>query len=256
MKTLPTWALFISLGWIDLAEAQYVLILNNGRQITVQSYREETGMIKFQSYGGEIGISKDQVKAIRRSSESASGGLALPSTPPAPGQIPEPTSIRSSSDERPEPALTPDEERAKEEKEYEQKLLDVNERLKAARDNYSQTIRGTTSLDPTLLTTEEQMKARQDDIISRALDAQYRPSDPAGTRLLTPSPFTTLAPSTVYTQPPPEATPRFGTALPQYTPRQKELSEMRSQTLELEREKDKLIEEMNKKNFLSGKLLE
>jgi hypothetical protein len=41
----------------------------------------------------------------------------------------------------------------------------VNERLKAARDSYSQTIRGTTSSDPSLLTTEAQMKARQDDII-------------------------------------------------------------------------------------------
>ena len=256
MKTLPIWALLISLSWIGQAEAQYVLILNNGRQITVQSYREDAGMIKFQGFGGEIGIGKDQVKAIRKSSESASVGLAIPTTTPAPSQTSEPTSIPSSIGEMPDRALTPDEERAKEEKEYQQKYLEVNERLKAARDNYSQTIRGTTSSDPTLLTTEAQMKARQDDIISRALDAQYKPSDPAGTRLVTPSPFSTLPSATVDSQPPAAATPRYSTTLPQYTPRQKELSDLRSQTIELEKERDRLIEEMNKKNFSSGKLSE
>ena len=40
-------------------------MLKNGRQITVQSYREEGSMIKFTGLGGEIGISKDQVQTIR-----------------------------------------------------------------------------------------------------------------------------------------------------------------------------------------------
>jgi hypothetical protein len=165
MQTTPVLALFIALCWIGECEAQYVLILNNGRQITVQSYREDAGMIKFQGFGGEIGISKGQVKAIHKSGETAERGLTIPVSSPESSITAESSSPSSLTDTRPERALSPDEERAKEEKEYEEKLLSVNERLKAARDSYSQTIRGTTSSDPSLLTTEAQMKARQDDII-------------------------------------------------------------------------------------------
>ena len=248
MQTTPVLALFITLYWIGQCEAQYDLILNNGRQITVQSYREDAGMIKFNGFGGEISIGKGHVKAIRKSGEGAPKGFTSPtlessntteSNPPPPP-----------SEERTEPTPPPEGE-----KEYQQKLLDVNERLKAARDNYSQAIRGTTSSEPSLLTTEAQLKAREDDIISRALDARYKPSTPATTRLVTPSPFSTLPPATVDIQPPPEASPRYGTALPQYTPRQKELSALRSQILDLEMQKERLIEEMNRKSFDSGKLL-
>jgi hypothetical protein len=257
IKTNATLALLIALFWFSQSEAQYVLILNNGRQISVQVYREESGMIKFHGFGGEIGISKSQVKAIRKSAETAGGGLTIPTSMPEPvitADSSSPPPLPSAT--RPEPPLAPEEQRAKEEQDYQQKLIDVNERLKAARDSYSETIRGTTSSDPSLLTTEAQMKARQDDIVSRALDAQYKPSDPAGTRLVTPSPFSTLPPTIVDTRPPPEATPRYDTTLPQYTPRQKELSELRSQTIDLEKERDRLIDEMNKKNFGSGKLFE
>lgn len=256
MQTTPILALFIALCWIGQCEAQYVLILNNGRQITVQSYREDAGMIKFHGFGGEIGISKGQVKAIRKAGEGAANGFTIPGPTLESSNTAESSPPPSPSEERAEPTLTPEEERAKEEKDYQQKLLDVNERLKAARDKYSQTIRGTTSSDPSLLTTEAQMKARQDDIISRALDAQYKPSDPAATRLVTPSPFSTLPSAIVDTQAAPEASPRYGTVLPQYTPRQKELSALRSQTLDLEMQRERLIEEMNRKNFGSGKLVE
>jgi hypothetical protein len=46
--------------------AEYVLVLKSGGQLTVQSYREEGSMIKFQGFGGEIGLSKDQILTIRR----------------------------------------------------------------------------------------------------------------------------------------------------------------------------------------------
>ena len=48
------------------AHADYVLVLKNGRQITVQSYREEGSMIKFTGLGGEIGISKEQIETVRK----------------------------------------------------------------------------------------------------------------------------------------------------------------------------------------------
>ena len=256
MQMTPVLALFISLYWIGQCEAQYVLILNNGGQITVQSYREDAGMIKFNSFGGETSIDKGQVKTIRKSVEGAASGFTVPGPTREASNTTESNPPPPISGERPEPAPPPEDEQAKDEKEYQQKLLDVNERLNAARDDYSQLIRGTTSAEPSLLTTEAQLKAREDDIISRALDAQYKPSAQAPTRLVTPSPFSTLPPATVDTQPPPEASSRYGNALPQYTPRQKELSTLRSQILDLETQRERLIEDMNRKNFGSGKLLE
>ena len=250
-QTTPVLALFITLYWIGQCEAQYVLVLNNGRQIIVQSYREDAGMIKFNGFGGEISIDKGQVKAIRKSGEGEANGFTIPGPTRESSNTTESNPPPRPSEERTEPTPPPEEE-----KEYQQKLLDVNERLKAARDTYSQMIRGTTSSEPSLLTTEAQLKAREDDIISRALDAQYKPSTPATTRLVTPSPFSTLPSATIDTQPPPEASSRYGNALPQYTPRQKELSALRSQILDLETQRERLIEDMNRKNFGSGKLLE
>lgn len=245
----PLFILLIAFLWIGRSEAQYVLVLNNGGQLTVQSYREEAGMVKFHGFGGEIGISKNQVKAIRKAGEAAAIGLSVPLQSTEPSSAVASSPSPAPSEQTPESKQSPEEQRAQEEKAYQQKLLDVTERLKAARDSYSQSIRGTTSADPSLLTTEEQMKARQDDIISRSLDAQYKASDPSSTRLVTPSPFSTLPSGIIETRPPPEASPRYGVALPQYTPRQKELSDLRSLTVDLERERDRLIQEMNQKNI-------
>jgi hypothetical protein len=42
-------------AWAGLADAQYVVVLKNGRQLTVQSYREEGSTVKIQGLGGERG---------------------------------------------------------------------------------------------------------------------------------------------------------------------------------------------------------
>jgi hypothetical protein len=244
--------------WFSLAEAEYVLVLKNGRQITVQSYRTEGSMIMFQGFGGEIGINKDEIQTIRKAGSQEAGGLNVvepPQSQPSEGletrQKPATTTPPVA-----ETPLSPEQERAKEERDYQQKLADITEQLKNAQDRYSYAIRGTTSSDPTLLTTEEQLKARQDDIISRSLDAQYKPTDPAGTRLVTPSPFTTLPPTVVDTGPPVAIAPPEPSRLPQYTERQKALSDIRSEMLQLESQRNKLIEEMKQKNFTSGKVFE
>jgi len=141
MKTLPIWALFISLSWIGQAEAQYVLTLNNGRQITVQSYREESGMVKFQGFGGEIGISKDQVRTIRKAGEADSAGLNLLGSGVPASQPGSPTTSEAVSGPTPTAAGKPidsDEERAKEEKEYQQKLIELTGKLREINEGYSQ----------------------------------------------------------------------------------------------------------------------
>src|SRR4030095_3935054 len=99
-------------SWAGLAWADYTLVLKNGRRITVQSYREEGRMIKFRGLGGNIGISKDQIQSIQKADPGEptldqtqlQGSAAVPQTP-----------------ERP-PIL--EEEKAKEEKEYQQKLIE------------------------------------------------------------------------------------------------------------------------------------
>ena len=150
-------------GWAAPASADYTLVLKNGRRITVQSYREEGRMIKFNGLGGEIGISKDQVQSIEKTGGAGPDGLTL-STPGLAAASPEPQA-------EPQPAKrspSPEEERAKEEKEYQQRLSEIDAQLKDAWDRYSLATRGTTSRDPTLLTSEEEIKRLNEDAASRS----------------------------------------------------------------------------------------
>lgn len=245
----------VLLGSAVTLSAEYVLVLKNGRQITVQSYREEGSMIKFQGFGGEIGIAKDQLQTIRKIGAEGPLGLNIMGpAEPVPARSPESAQLKPETAAAEEPGGTED-EREREEGEYLQKLSDLTERLKEAQDRYSQAVRGSTSTDPSLLTSEEQLRARTDDIISRALDAQYKPSDPAGTKLVTPSPFSSLPPTITEINPPSAAPPSPTINLPPYTPRQKELSDLRSQALQLEKEREKLIEEIKQKKIGGAVLL-
>lgn len=227
-------------GWTIPALAEYALHLKNGRRIVVQSYWEEGRMIKFHGLGGEVGIGKDQIGWIEKI------GHAQPNPQPTQLQAPAP------SPQAAERLLTPEEERAKEEKEYQQKLVELTGQLREVRDRYSQLIRGTTSPEPSQLVTEEQIKASRDDVISRFRDATSNPSEPAAVRLLTPSPFSSLPP-TVTEERPPGRAPTTYENLP-YTETQKELSDLRNQAIELDRERERLINEMRQKNMSIGSL--
>jgi hypothetical protein len=226
-------------SWVVPALAEYAIHLKNGRRIIAQSYREEGRLIKFHALGGEIGISKDQIQSIERVAQV-----------PAVQQ----TQLRGAPTERPvaETTLTPEEERAREEKQYQQKLMEVTTQLKEVRDRYSQVLRGTTSAEPTQLVTEEQIKASQADVISRFRDATSNPGEPAPVRLLTPSPFSSLPPTIVEEQPPARA-PTTYENLP-VTETQKELTQLRHQANELETEREKLINEMRQKDMSVGSL--
>src|SRR4051794_24495147 len=59
------------------AWAQYTLELNNGRKITVQSYREEGHSVRIYGLGGELSIPRDQVKSISHAEEGPGRGLDL-----------------------------------------------------------------------------------------------------------------------------------------------------------------------------------
>jgi hypothetical protein len=213
--------------------------LKNGRRIIVQSYREEGPMIKFHTLGGEIGINKDQIQSIEKAAQM----------PPLQQTQLQGPAVDPQAAEKP---ITPEEQRAKEEHEYQQKLMEVTGQLKEVRDRYSQLLRGTTSAEPSQLVTEENIKASQADVISRFRDATSSPSEPAAVRLLTPSPFSSLPPTIVEEQPPARA-PTTYENLP-YNETQKEFSELRHQANELEKEREKLINEMRQKNMNVGSL--
>lgn len=239
--------------WTPDASADFVLTLKNGRRITVQNYREEGETVKFQGLGGEIGISKDQIQSIRKAGTKETSELNVGEQPtPSSSVGPAPEELRTPPAVGKPPG--PEAQRAIEEREYQQSLRDVTQRLQEVRDRYSETVRGTTSKDPTLLTTEEQLKARTDDIIARQKDEQQNPTDPGVLRLLTPSPFSTLPPTTTELRAPTPVGPAFATPPPEYTDRQKQLSDLRNQAIQLEKERERLIEEMKQKNFNTGSL--
>jgi len=250
MKMQISCALALALiCWTVPAAAEFTLILKNGRQITVQSYREENGVVKFGGLGGEVGISKDQIQSIRQGGSATRADLDLTRgdtlTKPA-AAVPTPAQEGSAGK-----APSQEQERIREEKEYQEKLNSLNERLKTAQDRYSETIRGTASDDPTQLVTDEQIKARQDDAVARFKDAQNNPSEPAPVKLLTPSPFTSLPPTVTEVQPSGRTVTPF--EAPQtFTDRQKELLDLRNQAIEIEKERERLINEMKQKNFSTG----
>ncbi len=275
--------LFFSLGvvalfcWSGPLFAEYTLVLKNGRRITVQSYREEGGMIKFYGFGGEIGITKDQVQSIVKAGVSEGRGIVLPGVEDSPA-VPteasqgeketagpgseEEQKVQDKKGSSAEPKeKTPEEqlaeEKAQEEKEYQGRLKELTEQIKEVRDQYSTTTRGSSGPEPSLLNTEEAIRARQEDLNSRLRDAQYNPagpSDAGGVNLKTHSPFTGAPPTIIEQLPGGVAPPRVDTPLPTYTARERELSDLRNQMNQLQKERDQLIQEMKQKNLDTGSL--
>jgi hypothetical protein len=239
LKKVLLLAIVAFLLWSSTAFAQYTIVLKNGRRITVQTYREEGGMIKFFGMGGEIGIARDQVKTILKPGEKEERGMVVPGAEgiraaPAESKPAEKEAAPSKTGEEPklqEKALSPEEkqaeERAQEEKEYKHRLRELTQRLKAARDRYLLATRGSSSTEPTLLHTEEAMRARTDQLMSGLRDVQHNPSAPRDTVDVPP---------------------------PAYSAKEKEISDLKNEIQQLEKERERLIEEMKQKNFETGSL--
>jgi hypothetical protein len=216
--------------------------LKNGRHITVQSYREESGMIKFYSLGGEIGISKDQIRAIHKTGdqEPARKGVLPPQ--------PEITVKAKESASKPEKASPPaqalkpqgaeetaEEKRAREEKEYRQRVEKITGEIRRLRDRYAAETTGVVGPEPGFFTSEEAFRAHQADLLSRLRDAQRRARG-------------------LETGSDAETPPLALDAPPGYTEKEKELSDLRTEITRLENERRQLIEEMQQKGFPTGDL--
>jgi hypothetical protein len=236
--TLVVALLSISFG---IADAQYVVVLKNGRQLTVQNYREEGSMIKFSGLGGEIAISKDQIQTIRRAeaSESASSrSLSLDDRPGKNPPEPAPTLVAPPETKPPAKVSIQQQQakqRAAEAKAYEDRLKDLTAQLKELRDRYSLITRGNQGPDPSFFTTEKAFKGQQDDLLSRLRDAQNKAQGlPTGSAASSPQ-FSLDAP-------------------PAYTERQRELSDLRARISQVENERQRVIDEMRAKGFEVGSL--
>jgi hypothetical protein len=203
--------------------------LKNGRQITVSSYREEGTMVKLFGLGGELGIPKDQIVSISKAGQSDRPGVSMieleasgresrvqKSLPPAAAVEKSAISDEAKVTSAPE-----------EEKEYQRKLAEVTKKLEEAKEKYFKATQGGgTSAN----VSREGISAWTMDLASRIHDSQ-RVAGGGG----------------------PSSTPPTPPYRPNYTPKEKELSDLRAEIDDLQKQRDELIQEMKSKNIPTGR---
>ena len=69
--------LAVSLYLPGVLFADYTIVLENDRRITVNKYWEESGMVKFHALGGEIGIARKQIQSIVQATETEPQGVVI-----------------------------------------------------------------------------------------------------------------------------------------------------------------------------------
>lgn len=212
-----TMALLIA--WSLPVSADYTLVLKNGRRITVQSYREEGNMIKFDGLGGEIGLSKDQIQVIRKAGEGERQDLSLPTPAVSSSRasdVGQPSSgtpqVVSKESIGPEHTLR--EAPTKEELEDQKRLKEITEQLESAKQRYLTATQGGVNSSNV---TKEGLNAWVADLSSRIMDSQKVP-------------------------------------LSEYTPMMRELSQLRNQIDKLQKERNTLLQEMKAKSSTTNSL--
>lgn len=214
------------------AFADYTLVLKNGRRITAQSYREEGSTIKIHGLGGEFGIPKDQIQTILKGEQTEQRGLSISDLEAssrqtqAPAQKPSVPPARDAKD-APGPNQKKSAVEANEEQEYQKRLAEVTEKLETAKRQY---INATEGGGTASNVSKAGFSGWVADIGSRIRDSQNVPGGGG----------------------PAETPPMQGYEAPVYTPKQKELSDLRRQIDSLQKERDSLIQEMKSKNIATG----
>jgi hypothetical protein len=222
-------AAFIAVsGWLELAQAQHVIVLKNGRQITVQSYREEGSMIKFNGLGGEIGLPKYKIQAILKPGQSNRPGVSiseLEASPRQPATAPQktPTPAAPIAASRPQSVDETKSVPSDEIKEYQKRLAEVIQKLETAnREYFDATQGGGTGSN----VSKEGMRSWAMDLASRIHDSQKVPGGGGDS-----------------------STPPTPPYAPVYTAKEKELSDLRAQIDRLQKERDALLQEMKSRNI-------
>lgn len=228
MRKFSSFVALAILGtWAGVVNAQYVIVLKNGRQLTVQSYREDGSTVKIQGLGGELGIPKDQIQSISKAEQNDRRGLNLNSLENASRSAPVAAKPSAGT-----PAKRPNDVsadsidanssvNAEEEKEYRRKLAEVTQKLESARKRY---LEASSAGNTGAKFDKEGIRAWTADLAARIQDSQKAGGGPDSTPL-------------AWTFPAP------------YTPKAKELSDMRMDVEKLEKERNELIQEMKSKNI-------
>lgn len=217
---------------VNSALADYTIVLKNGRQITVQNYREDAGIIKFFGLGGEIGIPKEQIRAILKPGESDRRGLnisELDASPRQPATAPARPPLSSARDVSPRPPSSEETKpvaSAEEVKTYQKRLVEVTQKLESAKEEYFNATQGGGTASNV---SKEGLRSWTMDFASRIHDSQKIPGGGG-----------------------PSDTPPTPPYAPIYTPKEKELSDLRIKIDVLQKERDDLIQEMKSKNIPTG----
>ena len=139
------------------------------------------------------------------------------------------------------------EERAKEENKYQKRVREITAQIKTLMDRYSLATGRGAGPEPSLLNSEEAIKGRTADLMSRLRDRQYNPAGPSRVELFTGGSKTRELRRGV-------VRPRVRVPPPAYSAKEKELSSLRAQTNQLRAERERLIQEMRRKKFDTGSL--
>ena len=185
-------------------------------------------MIKVPGLGGEVGIPRNQIQSI------TSGSANVPSLRLADIESKSQKTSDSSGNSTgisskvsPIPITSDgvnDKSHVEEEKEYKRKLAEVTQKLEAAKEQY---IKATQGGGTASNVSKDGLKAWTMDLASRIHDSQKLPNGGG-----------------------PSSTPPTPPYAPNYTSKEKELSELRVQIDNLQIEQNNLVEEMKSKNFL------
>ena len=228
MRKFSSFVALAILGtWAGVVNAQYVIVLKNGRQLTVQSYREEGSTVKIQGLGGELGIPKEQIQSISKAGQNDRRGLNLNSlenasrSAPAAAKPSAGTPAKRPNDASADSIDANSSVNAEEEKEYRRKLAEVTQKLESARKRY---LEASSAGNTGAKFDKEGIRAWTADLAARIQDSQKAGGGPDSTPL-------------AWTFPAP------------YTPKAKELSDMRMDVEKLEKERNELIQEMKSKNI-------
>lgn len=223
--------------WTGLLFANYTIVLKNGRRITVKTYREEGEMIKVRGMGGEFGIAKDQIESIIKPEGDEERGMVVPETQQSYGGANR-QAVQRSSRRRVEGKVQDNKAKEQregvpqakvdEEREYRSRIKQITDQIKGLTDRYSIATRGSTGPQPGILDSQAAIKARTADLQSRLKDAQR---SRAGSGKAA------------------GGIPRVNVPLPAYSAKEKELSDLRRQIIQLHKERETLIQEMNKKDL-------
>ena len=209
--------------------ADSTLVLKNGRRITAQSYREEGSTIKIHGLGGEFGIPKDQIQTILKGEQTGQRGLSISDLEASsrqtqtPAQKPSVPPARDAKD-APAPSEKKSAVEANEEQEYQKRLAEITQKLETAKRQYLDATQGGGTASNV---SKAGFSGWTADLGSRIRDSQNVTGGggPGGTP------------------------PMQGYEAPVYTPKEKELSDLRSQINALQKERDNLVQEMKSKNI-------